>query len=94
MNTGLDKSRSVGNDAVGKPLPTALAIHDLSCFGKCALTVVLPVLSASGVSYLNPEYLVTAIKEKTGFLSTDLLKESYRIVRNEMYLSDGKTPFC
>ena len=32
-----------------KPLPTALAIHDLSCFGKCALTVVLPVLSASGV---------------------------------------------
>ena len=49
MNTDLDKSRSVGNDAVGKPLPTALAIHDLSCFGKCALTVVLPVLSASGV---------------------------------------------
>ena len=49
MNTDLDKSRSVGNGAVGKPLPTALAIHDLSCFGKCALTVVLPVLSASGV---------------------------------------------
>ncbi len=49
MNTDLDKSGSVGNDAVGKPLPTALAIHDLSCFGKCALTVVLPVLSASGV---------------------------------------------
>lgn len=33
----------------GKPLPTALAIHDLSCFGKCALTVVLPVLCASGI---------------------------------------------
>ena len=49
MNTDLDNSRSVGNDAVGKPLPTALAIHDLSCFGKCALTVVLPVLSAAGV---------------------------------------------
>lgn len=49
MNTDLDKIGSVGNDAVGKPLPTALAIHDLSCFGKCALTVVLPVLSAAGV---------------------------------------------
>ena len=49
MNTDLEKCRSVGNDAVGKPLPTALAIHDLSCFGKCALTVVLPVLSASCV---------------------------------------------
>lgn len=32
-----------------RPLPRAIAIHDLSCFGKCALTVVLPVLSASGV---------------------------------------------
>lgn len=50
MNTDLNaKCGSVSNDAVGKPLPTALAIHDLSCFGKCALTVVLPVLSASGV---------------------------------------------
>lgn len=25
------------------------AIHDLSCFGKCSLTVVLPILSAAGV---------------------------------------------
>lgn len=49
MNTDLVKNGAVSNDAVGKPLPTALAIHDLSCFGKCALTVVLPVLSASGV---------------------------------------------
>ena len=30
-------------------LPTALAIHDLSCFGKCALTVIIPTLSAMGV---------------------------------------------
>ena len=49
MNTDLVKNGAVSNDAVGKPLPTALAVHDLSCFGKCALTVVLPVLSASGV---------------------------------------------
>jgi pyridoxine kinase len=41
MNRNLNGSK--------KPLPTALAIHDLSCFGKCALTVVLPVLSASGI---------------------------------------------
>lgn len=26
-----------------------LAVHDLSCFGKCSLTVALPVLSAAGV---------------------------------------------
>lgn len=27
----------------------AAAIHDLSCFGRCALTVVIPVLSAMGI---------------------------------------------
>jgi hypothetical protein len=51
------------------------------------------VLSAAGESYLNPEYLVTAIKEKTGFLSGDLSKESYRILRTGMYTEDAKTPF-
>lgn len=28
--------------------PTVAAIHDLSCFGRCALTVVMPALSAMG----------------------------------------------
>ena len=42
-------------------LPTALAIHDLSCFGKCALTVILPTLSAMGVQ---------AVPIPTAFLST------------------------
>ena len=51
------------------------------------------MLSAAGESYLNPEYLVTAIKERTGFLSADLSKESYRILRTGMYLEDGKTAF-
>ena len=51
------------------------------------------LLSAAGESYLNPEYLMTAIKEKTGFLSGDLSKESYRILRTEMYVEDGKTVF-
>lgn len=30
-------------------VPSALAIHDLSCFGRCALTVIIPVLSAMGI---------------------------------------------
>lgn len=29
--------------------PRVAAIHDLSCFGRCSLTVVLPTLSAMGV---------------------------------------------
>ncbi len=31
-----------------KPLNRICAIHDLSCFGRCALTVILPTLSAMG----------------------------------------------
>lgn len=30
-------------------VPSVLAIHDLSCFGRCALTVVIPTMSAMGV---------------------------------------------
>lgn len=29
---------------------SALAIHDISCVGKCSLTVALPILSACGIS--------------------------------------------
>lgn len=42
-------------------LPTALALHDLSCFGKCALTVIIPTLSAMGVQ---------TVPIPTAFLST------------------------
>ena len=31
------------------PTPRIAAIHDLSGFGRCALTIVIPVLSAMGV---------------------------------------------
>ncbi len=32
-----------------KDIPRVAALHDLSCFGRCALTVVIPALSAAGV---------------------------------------------
>ena len=31
------------------PVKRVAAIHDLSCFGRCALTVVMPTLSAMGI---------------------------------------------
>lgn len=31
------------------PVKRVAAIHDLSCFGRCALTVIIPVLSAMGI---------------------------------------------
>lgn len=41
-----------------QPAPTVAAVHDLSCVGRCALTVVLPTLSALGV---QPIPLPTAV---------------------------------
>lgn len=39
-------------------LPRVAALHDLSCFGRCALTVVLPALAAMGI---QPIPLPTAL---------------------------------
>lgn len=32
-----------------RKLPRVAALHDLSCFGRCALTVIIPALSAAGI---------------------------------------------
>ena len=52
----------------------ALAIHDLSCFGKCSLTVALPILSACGVetTCLPTAVLSTHTGGITGFTYRDL----------------------
>ncbi len=34
---------------IKRKLPRVAALHDLSCFGRCALTVIIPALSASGI---------------------------------------------
>ena len=47
------------------------------------------VLSADPSSFLNPEYVIKALKEKVGILSNpDLTAESYSIVRNRAYTQD------
>lgn len=50
------------------------AIHDISCFGKCSLTVALPILSATGVecSALPTAVLSTHTGGFTGFTYRDL----------------------
>ncbi len=32
-----------------EPQKRAMAIHDISCVGRCSLTVALPILSAAGI---------------------------------------------
>ena len=51
------------------------------------------LLSASGDAYLNPEFLITAAKDRLGILSGDPAEESYRILRTEVFCADGVTVF-
>lgn len=50
------------------------AIHDISCFGKCSLTVALPIISAAGVecSVIPTAVLSTHTGGFTGFTCRDL----------------------
>lgn len=51
--------------------------------------VIKAVLSADPSAFLNPEYLIKALRDKCGILSSDnLLSESYEIMRLNAYLSD------
>ncbi len=46
------------------------------------------VLSASSDSFLNPEMLITALKEKFGFFCNDISREYYSIIRKRTLCSD------
>lgn len=60
----------------------ALAVHDVSCEGRCSLTVALPVLSACGIhtAALPTALLSTHTGEFTGFSCLDLTEEMHRIL--------------
>lgn len=51
-----------------------LAIHDISCLGKCSLTVALPILSAAGIetSVIPTSVLSTHTGGFTGYTFRDL----------------------
>ena len=49
MNNRYEETEFLRNDALLAPIPRVAAIHDISCIGRCALTVIIPVLSALGI---------------------------------------------
>ncbi len=55
----------------------ALAIHDISCIGRCSLTVALPILSAAGIETcaLPTAVLSTQTGGMSGFTFHDLTDE-------------------
>lgn len=59
-----------------------MAIHDISCFGRCSLTVALPIISSSGVetTVLPTAVLSTHTGGFTGFTYRDLTQDILPIV--------------
>jgi pyridoxine kinase len=60
------------------------AIHDISCFGKCSLTVALPIISAAGieVSIIPTAILSTHTGGFTGYTFRGLTEDILPIARH------------
>lgn len=70
------------------PAPRIAAIHDLSCFGRCSLTIALPVLSAMGCQCCPlPTALLSAHTDISGFTFLDTTDEMRRISAHWSQLS-------
>lgn len=65
-------------------VPRVAAIHDISCIGRCAGTVILPVLSVCGIQAcpLPTALLSTHTGGYTGFTFLDLTNEMPRIAEH------------
>ncbi|MDR1572554.1 MAG: pyridoxamine kinase [Clostridiales Family XIII bacterium] len=67
------------------------AIHDISCFGRCSLTVALPILSAAGIetSAIPTAVLSTHTGGFAGYTYRDLTDEILPVVRHWRSLGLG-----
>lgn len=68
-----------------------VAIHDISCFGRCSLTVALPVLSAAGIetSIIPTAVLSTHTGGFKGFTYRDLTEDILPIANHWKTLELG-----
>ena len=65
----------------------ALAVHDISCFGRCSLTVALPVLSAAGI---ETSVLPTAVLSTHTGATHDAVVGRVTIERRPLLLVEAK----
>ncbi|MCL1988230.1 MAG: pyridoxamine kinase [Firmicutes bacterium] len=72
-----------------------LAVHDISCVGRCSLTVALPVISAAGImtSVLPTAVLSTHTGGFTGYTYRDLTADILPIADHWQTLQDNLAPF-
>ena len=62
----------------------AIAVHDISCVGRCSITVALPILSAAGLNtaIVPTALLSTHTGEFTGYTHLDLTSQLSPIARH------------
>lgn len=61
---------------------------DIDFDEKESTVKIKAVLSATTNEFLNPEMIITGLKQRIGILSTDPIKEHYSILRTGIMLSD------
>ena len=72
--------KTIDNISISPP-PKIAAVHDISCIGRCACTVIIPILSALGVQVcpLPTALLSTHTGGYEGFTFMDLSDEMKKI---------------
>ena len=65
-------------------LKKVLAVHDVSCYGKCSLTVALPIISSAGIetAIIPTAVLSTHTGGFTGFTFKDLTDEILPVAKH------------
>ena len=81
--------RSKGGD---KDTDISGGIREASVTYEGGALLLRCVLKADNAGFINPEYLVTYLKDTCGILRGDPLGERYTVLRTGLYLSD-MTPF-
>ena len=92
----LKKAKDKYKNIFFKEIDIAPYIRDVKVEFDCAKIKINAKLSASinqTHPHINPENIVTMLKEKLGILSGDITQEQYDIIRTRIYFEDGKTDF-
>lgn len=92
----LKKAKDKHEKIYFKEVDIAPYVRDVSVKFDGGLIKINAKLSASinqTHPHINPENIVTMLKDKLGILSGDVMREQYDIIRTKIYFEDGKTDF-
>lgn len=92
----LKKAKDKNKKIFFKEVDIAPYIRDVSVSFDGGIIRINAKLSASinqTHPHINPENIITMLKDKLGILSGDVVREQYDIIRTRIYFEDGVTDF-